>query len=121
MCPENAMVFLAEDDPEFRGELIPDSLRPGGHQVVLSAGNLEQALQMVDRFSDFGVQVAIIDANLAEGDYSGRDGRILLKAIREKAPGVKIVGCSQSDVPGVDVNVRKKYIADDLASTVTNL
>lgn len=72
MCPENANVFVAEDDT-FWQEMITEGIKNGGHQVVSSAKTLEGALKAVDKFSELGVQVATIDGNL-DGWNKGSDG-----------------------------------------------
>lgn len=106
MCPENAKVFVVEDLADWQ-EGIKGTLETGGHSVVDSARTLKEALDKIPLLEGQGVQVAIIDGNLTEGDTSGRDGQTVLEAIRTHAPSVKTIGLSGPPIPGVDVNVGK--------------
>jgi CheY-like chemotaxis protein len=118
MCPENANVFVVEDD-KFWQEAIKENLSIGGHRIVLSATSLKDALEATNNLSKFGVQVATVDGNL--GGYSaGHDGQKVIAAIREKAPEVKIIGFSSDPLPGTDVDLTKWH-PGDLSQTVTDI
>lgn len=106
MCPENARVFVVEDLDDWQ-QGIKETLETGGHSVVGSAQALEEALEKIPLLEGQGVQVAIIDGNLTEGDTSGSDGQTILEAIHAHAPNVKTIGLSSLPIPGVDVNVGK--------------
>jgi len=111
MSPERARVFVAEDNERWQS-MIQDLLEDEGHSVILSAGNLEEAMAAVERLNELGVQVATLDGNLNEHDTSGYDGQSVLNAIRAKAPKVKTVGLSILSVPGVDVDLGKDNCVD---------
>ena len=121
LCMINAKVFVAEDDPDWQ-EIYKDMLEHNGHQVLLTATNITEALAAVEELAKFGIDLAIIDGNLNEWDSNGADGQAVLAAIRSKAPGVKIVGVSvlSLSVPGADAQVSKKRI-EKLGEVVKNL
>lgn len=106
MCPENAKVFVVEDYA-IRLRAIKQFLEKGGHEVVLTASSLDEALDAVPKLNELGIQVATVDGNLTLLDDSGDDGRMVVHAIRDMAPEIKIVGHSSNDIGGVDANVRK--------------
>jgi len=118
MSPERAKVFISEDDSKWRKK-AEEALFAGGHQVVLSAINLKDSLAAIERFAEFGVQVAIIDRNL-DGTLEGDDGQAVLAAIRQKTPQVKTIGFSVLEVPGVDIDLGK-HKDYDLGKTVTEI
>ncbi len=117
--PENARVFVAEDDPDFLDDLKM-VLEGEGHAVTLSATSLENALQAIGNFQKLGIQVASIDGNLKRGVRSGTDGRQLVNAIRDLAPDVKIIGMSAEPITGVDVDLGKDRF-EELGQVVTGL
>lgn len=120
MSPKETKVFVAEDEPEWR-EYYKRFLERAGHEIVLVAATLPDALRQVGCLEGKGVQVAIVDGNLSAGGWSGEDGRRVVEAIKEGAPGVKTVGMSGAgEVTGVDVNLGKSNIRK-LGETVTNL
>lgn len=121
MSPKEARVFVVEDEPEWRRH-FGRTLERAGHQVVLTATTLVDALSKVLSLEKKGVQVALVDGNLTTGSWDGTDGCRVVEAIKENAPSVKIVGVSaSSDIPGVDVNLRKPRVSEQLGKTVTNL
>ncbi|MDO8620867.1 MAG: response regulator [Candidatus Levybacteria bacterium] len=119
MSPERAKVFVAEDN-EFWQKIIKRSLADKGHEVVLSATNLEDALAATSKLVKLGVQVAIIDGNLNDYEANGHDGQIVLAAIRKAAPQVKTIGLSGNSVRGVNVDLGKDNFTD-LGKTVTKI
>lgn len=106
MSPENARVLVVEDDEEWLNA-IEEILESSGHRVVLTATTLKKALEVSEGLRDKNIDVAIIDGNLGPYRYDGRDGQIVISAIRKNAPNVKTVGMSGSDVPGTDVDLGK--------------
>jgi len=107
VAPEYARVFIAEDVERWQ-EIVRRELEQAGHSVVLTASTLPEAIEMVKELRDKGVQIAVIDGNMDPRIIgSGRDGEILLAAIRSAAPEVKIVGMSSHFINGVDINVFK--------------
>lgn len=119
MTPEKARVFVAEDDIAWHA-YIYDVLAEEGHTVVLTATTIEEALAAIEQFEKLGIQVATIDSNLNSNVTPGEDGRILLAAIKEKAPNVKTVGMSSFYVDGVDIDVGK-FDCDQLGKVVKKL
>lgn len=119
MSPERAKVFVAEDNNLWQ-RIIKRSLADKGHEVILSATNLDDALAATRKLVELGVQVAIIDGNLNDHEASGDDGQIVLAAIHKTAPQVKTIGLSGSSVRGVDVDLGKDNCAD-LGETVTKI
>ena len=106
MAPERAKVFVAEDDSAWQ-LIIKKGLERSGHEVVVTATDLESALALVDQLESLGVDVAVLDGNLNKYESSGRDGQALLHAIRTKCPKVKTVGMSALSVPGSDLDLGK--------------
>ncbi|MFH2019769.1 MAG: hypothetical protein ABII80_04105 [bacterium] len=119
MSPERAKAFVVEDDKHWQ-DIIRESLEDEGHQLILLATNLNEALAAIDRFAELGVQVAIIDGNLSEDDKTGSDGQKVLSVIRKVAPQVKTIGHSSHSVCGVDVDLGKENSVN-LGETVTEL
>ena len=119
--PENSNVFVAEDDEIWQGR-IQRILDEAGHRVVFAARDMPTALAAIaaGKLQELKVSVATLDGNLSKGSGSGADGEALLAAIRQQAPGVKIVGMGGIAVRGADVNVGKGYIRE-LGLTITNL
>lgn len=127
MAPENASVFVAEDDTIWQKNYAR-WLASGGHRVVATATSLTEAGEVIATLREQGVQVAIVDGNLGSGPWAssdGRDGRRIVKLIRDLHPDVKIVGATGAPegVEGADVNVRKSAEMDPtkLNETVTSL
>jgi CheY-like chemotaxis protein len=106
MSPEKARVFVAEDHQSQR-EIITEYLEDAEHTVVAHAENLPQAVDLIKRFRELNIQVAVLDSNLRQRDLDGSDGRTMLALIRELAPHVKTVGMSNDPFPGVDYDLGK--------------
>jgi CheY-like chemotaxis protein len=119
MCPEHANVAVIEDDPDNQRR-IAERLTKSGHQVVATAVDLQEAIDLSNHLEVLGVHVAIVDGNLKPGDYSGSDGTRVVQEIREKSPSVKILAFTSSDVTGADVLLDKTLSGyDRLAPIVT--
>lgn len=116
---EKAKVFVAEDDPSIQ-QVIKWFLSKGGHEVVLQAQTLSEALRSIKQFEKLGIQIAVIDGNLTPGDISGSDGYQLATAIRQLAPNVTTIGMSVLSVDGVDIDLGKNRISE-LGKAVTEL
>ena len=83
MSPEKAKIFLVEDN-EFD---ICDTrwfLKEGGHQIVIEAKSLEEALNLIPSLKEKEINVAIVDGNLSSGERSGSDGARIAEEIRKK-------------------------------------
>lgn len=122
MSPENANIFVAEDDPRWQ-EIIKKSVEKGGQTVTHQAQTRDEAMALVPTLEASGVQVAILDGNLSKGISSGDDGRDIAAAIRSQATNIKIVGFSASNtIKGADVSLDKTTFEPiDLANSVTGL
>lgn len=107
MSPEYAKIFLAEDD---KIEVVNTRWflkEKGGHEVVLEAKSLEEALDMVPKLLEKGVNIAVVDGNLSPEKHDGEDGAKVAEAIRKQAPGVKIIAYSGGNYDYGDVYVSK--------------
>src|SRR3989344_9135468 len=103
MCPEKAKVVIFEDDNSLRS-VLKSLLTRKGHFVVGEGASGKEALEVIERFDELEVDIALMDADLEDGNTSGD----ILATIREKAPHVRIIGISAELIEGVDVNVTKK-------------
>lgn len=120
---EHARIFYAEDSSMVRRSL-KRLLEDLGHQVVIEAETLEDALANIKTARDLGVRVAIVDGNLSPHDLSCNDGRVLSAALKEAIPNIFIIANSGTGVdPGYgDVVADKlemgtaKLILDSIAS-----
>lgn len=119
LCMINAKAFIAEDDPEWQ-EIYKGILEKNGHEVLLTAANRAEALAAVNKLTELGIDLALIDGNLNKWDSDGADGQAVLAAIRAKASYVKTVGVSALSVPGADAQARKRRIGK-LGEVVRNL
>lgn len=121
MAPENASVFVAEDDPDWQ-EFISDDLEKGGHSLKRLAQTKEDALASITSFVQDGIQVAIVDGNLSGDDHSGTDGREIVEAIRSTNPDIKIIGLSTNTVGRADVSLSKlRYDTGDISKAVNEV
>lgn len=117
--PPKAEVAVFEDNKNWQ-DIIKSVLEDEGHRVVLTATNINDALEATKRLKDLGVQVATIDGNLNDWEASGNDGQAIIAAIKANAPDVKTVGMSALGMRGVDVSVGKGDV-DKLGKAVTRL
>jgi CheY-like chemotaxis protein len=104
--PEKAKVAVFEDDKDYRG-FIEEFLQDTGHTIVAMATTFPEALALAQRLSALGVEIAILDANLTKGENDGSEGQTVLRAIRELAPHVKVIGMSGVAFRGVDFDLGK--------------
>lgn len=94
---DKAKIFYAEDDESLR-KINVLLLEDEGHQVVLQADNLKQAMEAIEngRLRELGVNIAIVDGNLTRGDCSCSDGFTVSKEIRGTGLPIKIIAFSGS-------------------------
>lgn len=106
MSPENANVFLVEDDflDTWR---TGEYLKMGGHSVKLQASTLEEALALVPKLKEEGINVAVIDGNLSRGKEDGIDGERVVEAIKKQAPNVVTIVYSRGSYGYGDRSVPK--------------
>ncbi|MFZ2024732.1 MAG: hypothetical protein WAV51_00400 [Microgenomates group bacterium] len=98
MSPESIPIFLADDRPE-RMEEKKFFLERGGHKVVLTAANIDEALQAMNQFIEKGVVVAGLDVNFDSRDKTNKDGVLINQAIAEKFPHILRVGMASDSWP----------------------
>ena len=121
MCPENANVYVVEDNSEWK-RIVAKEMEKGGHTIVAQDEKRESALQTVESLVAMGVQVVVLDGNVTEGMHDGSDGRLIAKAIKQAAPEVKIIGFSTAPVSGADLSLDKSsFEIMDLANAVTRI
>ena len=77
-------------------------------------------MDAVEKLTELGINLALIDGNLKKDDDSGADGQAVLSAIRTKAPGVITIGVSGLSVPGADQQVSKGKI-ENLGEVIREL
>jgi CheY-like chemotaxis protein len=122
--PEQAKIFLVEDDPDLR-EVERAWIEGKGHEVVLEASSLKEALEKVSRAKEKRglikkerVNVAVLDGNLGTGPT---DGPQIAEALREAIPEIKIVSFSGEPVEWGDVNPRKPDDISKLGKVIAEL
>lgn len=119
MSPEYAKVFIAEDDERYL-KWYEKILQDGGHTIVSKSTTIQEAMSAVEELEEGDIDVALVDGNLNERDYSGRDGAKITKAIREKDENVTVIGVSGSSTPWADKSVKKYEIFDELNDAVND-
>jgi len=119
MSPENAIVFIAEDDRIFR-EISIEIIEASSHHVAVVASTLQEALSGIEEAKRKGVNVAVVDGNLTKRDVSGNDGRLISEEIRKQIPNIKIISFSSSEQIYGDVHVDKDDIRK-LGKTIQDL
>ncbi len=122
MAPENARVFLAEDDSTFR-RAARRFIEGSSHQVSVEANTLGDAISAIPKAKELGVNVAVLDGNLTEDDTSGYDGETLATALRDEIPDIKIVSFSGQPQSYGDVHINKGHFDEvkGLGETITKL
>ena len=113
-----AKVFLTEDDAFQRG-IIRGFLETGGHKVILETGDFNEALEMVKRVRELGIDLAILDGSLRP--QSPNDGAEIAAVLRKEAPEVKIIGLSGLIVTFGDKNLRKPVTSKELLQAISEL
>ncbi len=106
---EQAKVLIVEDDPNLI-EIISYTIEITGNQVAGVATSLEEAMDFVPQLKAQNIRVVTLDQKLTDDPRNPYDGQIILTAIRQDAPDVKIIGFSGQKFSGVDVFVKKPEI-----------
>lgn len=105
MSPKEAKIFIAEDDPNKKGYLKPIIVR-SGHEIVLEASTLEEAMTSIKEAREKGVNVALVDGSLAKPPLQRPgDGLEITRALREAIPDIRIVSISDSPTKYGDIQV----------------
>ncbi len=122
MSPENANVFLVEDDKSFRG-YARRFIEGAGHKIVVEVDTFQGALEAISSVKALGVNVAVVDGNLTEEDFSGDDGSRIAAVLREEIPGIKIISFSGNKQSYGDIHVSKCNIEEvkNLGKSITTL
>lgn len=112
--------ILVVDDAAFMRKMISDVLAGGGHEVVGTAGDGNEA---VARFDELRPELTTLDITMPEAD-----GLTALKGIIDLDPGARVVMCSalgqeskviDSIKLGAKDFVVKPFKPDRLLETVT--
>ena len=111
---EKAKVFLAEDDQDLI-MLEKIWIEKSGHEVILMASSLAEALENIEKAKEEGVNVAVIDGDLGTGP---NDGFRVTKALREAIPGIGVVSFSVNELEWGDFNPRKPKEVTNLGEIV---
>lgn len=113
-------IFLVEDS-ESIGILAKILLSSLGHEVVLEASILEEALGIVSsgQLQEKEITLAIVDGNLSKGDHSCEDGRKINAAIKATNLPIKIIAFSGDNNPRFgDVLLRKPTSVEELEEAI---
>lgn len=112
MSPENAKVYIIEDDSST-AEMIKNVVEHSGHEVVGQSDNFEDAMTAVEKeFDQKEVQVVTLDKNLDSVNRGKPDGEIILESIRKNHPEIKVVGMSTDKLPDTDRDLGKIDLVD---------
>ena len=115
MSPERARVFLVEDSGS---DLVNARflIEHGGHEVIVEARSLSEALSLVPRLQEMEINVAVLDGNLSEGKSDGEEGKTVAEEIRALDAGIKIVCFSGNEYDWGDAFVGKgrAFITDSV-------
>jgi CheY-like chemotaxis protein len=116
-----AKIFLVEDSSDIR-KLFKAVLAGSPHQVVVEATTRSDALLKISDAVAQGCVVACVDGNLGEDQKSeDQDGREVAAAIREQAPGIKILAHSSYETKWGDENCQKPASSAKIISALNKL
>ncbi|UZE93079.1 MAG: response regulator [Candidatus Nealsonbacteria bacterium] len=120
--PKKAKVFLVDDNENIRN-LIKESLKQEGHEVLIEARSLKEALIKIKDASRKGVTIAIVDGSLVPpGDTFTNDGEKIASTLRKKIPNIRIISFSSHLANWGDKNLVKSKVAiSQLGEIVTDL
>lgn len=117
MSPERARVLIAEDRKLIRDEIKKD-LEKSGHQVLIEAGSVEEAMMKIKEAKEKGINVAVLDGSLPADP---EDGPQIAAALRKEIPGIRIVALSGMDTDWGDLNLSKPDDVWTVGEHVRNL
>ena len=117
MSPENARVFLAEDNEAVRF-FAKKSLEETGHQVLIEVSSFEKAMVKIKEAKERGINVAILDGSLPDNSSHGPK---IAEALRQAIPGIRIVALSGEEVNWGDKNLHKPEDVSRVGECVRNL
>lgn len=90
MSPENANVFLVDDEASWT-RTARKSLIEAGHKVPLEATDVNSAYNLIARAQELGINVAVLDGNLTGMDFNCNEARRIADALKAQIPEIKIV------------------------------
>lgn len=91
--PQEAKIFIVDDSEGVRDSLKM-FLEEAGHEVVMEASTLKEAMDKVELIKEKGVDVALLDGSLSKSGPPSQDGPFIAGALKGKAPECKIVSIS---------------------------
>ncbi len=105
MSPDRARIFIAEDSEAWR-DIEKEVLTQDGHEIVVEAKTVSEAISLIPKAVELGVNVGIVDGRIPSDPL---DGQRVAAALRKAIPGIKIVGISgdRIQIHGVDAMVDK--------------
>lgn len=105
--PPEARVAIYEDEPSFI-KTCKFELEQAGHTVVGVARDMDEAVELLPKLGDLGVEVVLVDGNLSPEADSGVEGMLITEGIKSRHPNIKVIGISMSrPVVGADANMTK--------------
>lgn len=119
MSPQNARVFIAEDDKSWQ-EIYRYHFKDSEHIIVELAKNMEEVENILPRLAELEIQVAIVDGNLSPHGHDGFEGKFVIREIKRLFPHIKTIGMSGMFALGADIDLGKEN-ANSLMETITNL
>ena len=111
VCLKHARIAVVEDDYTMRRTLTRYLERLGQHQVVATASNMSDALDLIGKLSTLGVQVVTVDGDLSGATERKKDGDRIIEEIRLRHPGIVTIGMSGDPLPAADHDVRKPNLS----------
>jgi len=117
MLPENARVFLAEDNEAVRF-FVKKSLEETGHQVLVEAVSFEEAMEKIREAKEKRINVAVLDGSLPDNSSHGPK---IAEALRQAIPDIRIVALSGEEVNWGDKNLHKPEDVSRVGEYVRNL
>jgi CheY-like chemotaxis protein len=106
MSPENANVFLVDDEASWL-RAARKSLHDAGHTVVLEAVDAPKAQSLISLALELDVNVAVLDVNLTGLDFRGVLTADLAEKLRQQIPDIKIIAYGSQDYSFADEALTK--------------
>ncbi len=117
--PKEARIAIIEDHKDYL-QVIEEFLQENGHIIVKIATTFPDALLLAKNLKRLKVSIVILDGNLTPGKIDGKEGQLILTAIRKYAPHIKVIGISSVKFEGVDLDLLKRNIKT-IGEAVNNL
>lgn len=121
VCLQQAKIAIFEDDPDIISTMMDFFNYYSEHNVVATATNLTEALNLIPALESLGVQVATVDGNLGRFSRGGSDGRRIIAEIRRQHPGITTIGMSADRLPESHIDSRKGSGMQNLLNIIANL